>query len=79
MKLTDLSRGADDLVMHFFTMLYDLSRNLSRLRGRLFDILPLEWLHLDGDDSLPVQLDRERVISVLELPFTDPDRFWELP
>ena len=47
--------------------------------GEVFDELPLEWLHLDADDSLPVQLDRERVISALELPFTDPDRFWELP
>lgn len=45
----------------------------------IFSELPLEWLHLDGDDSLPVQLDLERVRSVLELPFTDPDRFWKLP
>jgi len=27
---------------------------------------------------LPVQLDVESVISVLELPFTDPDTFWKL-
>lgn len=40
--------------------------------------LPLEWLHVDGDESLPVQLDVESVISVLELPFTDPDTFWKL-
>ena len=25
--------------------------------------LPLEWLHVDGDESLPVQLDMKRVIS----------------
>jgi hypothetical protein len=31
------------------------------------------------DDSLPVQLDAERVVSVLELPFTHPDLFWKLP
>ena len=41
--------------------------------------LPLEWIHVDGDESLPMQLDMERVISVLELPFTDPDTFWKLP
>lgn len=45
----------------------------------IFAELPLEWLHVDGDESLPVQLDRERVTSVLELPFTDPDTFWKLP
>jgi hypothetical protein len=45
----------------------------------IFSELPAEWLYLDGDDSLPVQLDLERVRSVLELPFTDPDRFWKLP
>ena len=33
----------------------------------------------DGDESLPVQLDMKRVISVLELPFTNPDTFWKLP
>ena len=50
--------------------------------GRLPDLfaeLPVEWLHLDGDDSLPVQLDVERVSSLLNLPFTEPDTFWKLP
>jgi hypothetical protein len=45
----------------------------------IFAELPLEWLHVDGDESLPVQLDMERVISALELPFTDSDTFWKLP
>lgn len=45
----------------------------------IFAELPLEWLHVDGDESLPVQLEIQRVISVLELPFTDPDTFWKLP
>jgi hypothetical protein len=45
----------------------------------IFSELPMEWLHVDGDKSLPVQLEMERVISVLELPFTDPDTFWRLP
>lgn len=45
----------------------------------IFANLPLEWLHVDGDDSLPVQLDAERVRLVLELPLTDPELFWKLP
>lgn len=45
----------------------------------IFAELPPEWLHLDGDDSLPVQLDLERVLSVLELPFRDSELFWKLP
>lgn len=45
----------------------------------IFAELPLEWLHVDGDDSLPVQLDIGRVTSVLKLPFTDPETFWKLP
>lgn len=45
----------------------------------IFDELPREWLHVDGDEGLPVQLDEERVTSVLNLPFTDPDTFWKLP
>jgi hypothetical protein len=55
-----------------------LREALDRLPG-LFAELPPEWLHLDGDDSLPVQLDLKRVTSVLNLPFTDPDTFWKLP
>lgn len=55
-----------------------LNHALGEVRS-VFAELPPEWLHLDGDDSLPVQLDMERVISVLELPFRDPDRFWKLP
>ena len=55
-----------------------LRQALGRVPG-LFAELPPEWLHLDGDDSLPVQLDLERVTSVLNLPFTEPDSFWKLP
>lgn len=47
--------------------------------SEIFSELPLEWLYVDGDDSLPVQLDMERVISALELPFSDPETFWKLP
>lgn len=45
----------------------------------IFSELPQEWLYVDGDDSLPVQLDVERVISVLSLPFDEPELFWKLP
>ena len=45
----------------------------------IFEELPLEWLHVDGDETLPVQLDQEGVSSVLQLPFSDPDTFWALP
>jgi len=45
----------------------------------IFEELPQEWLHVDGDESLPMQLDQERVTSVLHLPFSDPDAFWTLP
>jgi hypothetical protein len=51
---------------------------LGQLR-EIFSELPLEWLHVDGDDSWPVQLDIERVVSALELPFSDPETFWKLP
>jgi hypothetical protein len=50
---------------------------LSQARGILAE-LPLEWLHLDGDESLPVQLDLDRVIYELNLPFAEPDTFWKL-
>lgn len=45
----------------------------------IFAELPAEWLHVDGDDTLPVQLDINQVSSALSLPFTDPDTFWTLP
>jgi hypothetical protein len=55
-----------------------LKEALGQVR-EIFSELPPEWLYVDGDDSLPVQLDVERVISVLESPFRDPDHFWKLP
>jgi hypothetical protein len=45
----------------------------------IFDELPLEWLYVDADESLPVQLDRKKIRSVLKLPFSQPDPFWKLP
>lgn len=55
-----------------------MRRAMGRFR-EIFSELPAEWLHVDGDESLPVQLGEERVSSLLELPFTDPDGFWKLP
>lgn len=54
-------------------------REALRRVPNLFAELPAEWLHVDGDDSLPVQLDEKRVFSVLNLPFSDPDSFWKMP
>ena len=55
-----------------------LKEALRQLRT-IFAELPPEWLYVDEDDSLPVQLDVERVISVLSLPFDEPEHFWKLP
>lgn len=55
-----------------------LQEALRRL-PELFAELPAEWLHVDGDERLPVQLDLGRVTSVLNLPFTEPEIFWKLP
>jgi hypothetical protein len=44
----------------------------------IFDELPLDWLHVDGDETLPVQLDLGKVRSTLELPLRDPGFFWRL-
>ncbi len=45
----------------------------------IFSELPEEWLHLDGDDSLPVQLCADRLRFELGLPFTQPESFWKIP
>lgn len=55
-----------------------LKEALGQVR-EIFSELPPEWLYVDGDDSLPVQLDVERVVSVLSLPFAKPELFWRLP
>jgi hypothetical protein len=44
--------------------------------GEWFASLPKEWLHIEGDENLPVQLDEKRVLEILSRPFTEPDRFW---
>ncbi|WP_409218310.1 HipA family kinase [Prosthecobacter sp.] len=51
----------------------------TELLPQWFAELPDEWRYLDGDDTLPVQLDEERVSSALRLPFTESDAFWSLP
>lgn len=55
-----------------------MREGLSRVRS-LFAQMPMDWLHVDGDATLPVQFDLERVISALELPFEHPEHFWKLP
>lgn len=50
---------------------------LQELPG-LFARLPAEWLYLDGDESLPVQLDQNHVFNTLNRPFADPEDFWIL-
>lgn len=45
---------------------------------RYFAQLPEEWLYIDGDDSLPVQLDQNAVFRVLNIPIAKPDAFWNL-
>lgn len=40
---------------------------------RIFDRMPVEWLHMDGDESLPVQLDQNEVYSILKRRLTDLD------
>jgi hypothetical protein len=55
-----------------------LNEAMGQVRA-IFAELPPEWLYVDGDDSLPMQLEVERVLSVLSLPFDEPELFWKLP
>ncbi|HSJ01646.1 MAG: HipA family kinase [Verrucomicrobium sp.] len=51
-------------------------RSALHLVPEIFEELPLEWLHVDGDTTMPVQLDQMHVQSVLSLPFTESENFW---
>ena len=42
----------------------------------IFRSLPLEWLHIDGDENLPVQMEQELVMKTLSRFVTEPDAFW---
>lgn len=42
----------------------------------IFQAMPLEWLHLDGDESLPVQLEQKLVFETLSRAFTTTASFW---
>lgn len=41
-----------------------------------FGSLPIEWQHLEGDDTLPVQLEQKLVFEALARAFTEPAAFW---
>lgn len=42
----------------------------------IYQTMPMEWLHLDGDTNEPVQLAQELVFETLSRAFTQPDTFW---
>lgn len=43
---------------------------------RIFASMPTEWLYVDGDESLPVQLDQTEVYSTLNRRLNDLDSYW---
>lgn len=45
----------------------------------LFASLPVEWQHLLGDETLPVQLEPKLVLETLTRAFATPDAFWNRP
>jgi hypothetical protein len=69
--------GLDRWPQGFRELLLPRLSAAAKTLDHIFDQLPLEWLHLDADDTLPAQLDREQVRSNLELP--SEDSFWILP
>ena len=52
-----------------------LQAALGQLNG-WFASLPTEWLHLEADETLPVQLDQKLVSETLARAFTEPAAFW---
>jgi hypothetical protein len=42
-----------------------------------FASLPKEWLHLEGDETLPVHLDQKSVNELLARAFSGSDAFWK--
>ena len=44
--------------------------------GEWFASLPEEWQHLEGDETLPVQLEQKLVFETLARAFTEPTAFW---
>lgn len=53
----------------------DMEAALTKL-PEIYQAMPLEWLHLDGDVNEPVQLAQELVFETLSRAFTQPDAFW---
>jgi hypothetical protein len=44
-----------------------------------FEAMPKEWQHLEGDETLPVQLEPNLVFETLARAFTESDAFWNRP
>lgn len=65
-------RGFQDMMSR------DMEQALRHLPA-IFDQLPQEWLYIDGDDTLPVQLDQTTVYNTLSGALAAPDVFWTLP
>ena len=42
----------------------------------IFQTMPPEWLHLNGDESLPVQLEQNLVFETLSRAFSNTASFW---
>ena len=70
---------------HIFAKVYDLARMLELFEPmrllreevpEIFRQIPQEWLYIDGDESLPAQLEETQVVEVLQRAFIDPERFW---
>lgn len=58
-------------------MASDMAETLAQLDG-FFSDLPLEWQYLEGDENLPVQLDKNLVLETTERAFREADAFWNL-
>lgn len=67
---------SDDLIASLRPSLENDMRSAISQSHSFFSSLPMEWLYLDGDDSLPVQLDKNLIMDILQRPFRQPEQFW---
>lgn len=57
----------------------EMEKKMEWILGRFLLIwaeLPPEWLYIDADENLPMQLDLDVVMEVLRRPFDRPAEFW---